>query len=90
MQYSFERGGRDKVMIPGNGQRRRQFCARCNQLMFEYYLSPDGHFGVLKEVCRKEGDLKPEVVCPTCGAAYELLDTVDATGHPVARKFRGA
>jgi len=77
-------------MMHGSAQRRRQYCARCNQLMFEYFLSPDGHFGVLKEVGRKEGGRKAEVVCPTCGAVYELLDTVDATGQPVARKFRGA
>jgi hypothetical protein len=77
-------------MIHESAQRRRQYCARCNQLMFEYFLSPDGHFGVLKEVGRKEGGRKAEVVCPTCGAVYELLDTVDATGQPVARKFRGA
>ncbi|MGC9995445.1 MAG: hypothetical protein ABSE79_08985 [Terriglobia bacterium] len=77
-------------MIHGSAQRRGQYCARCNQLMFEYFLSPDGHFGVLSEVCRKEDSRKAEVVCPTCGAVYELLDTVDATGQPVARKFRGA
>lgn len=57
---------------------------------FEYFLSPDGHFGVLKEVCRKEDRRNAEVVCATCGAVYELLDTVGATGQPVARKFRGA
>ncbi|MGA2077878.1 MAG: hypothetical protein ABSH52_30695 [Terriglobia bacterium] len=77
-------------MVPRSAQRRRQYCARCNRLMFEYFLSPDGHFGVVKEVCRKPDGRKPEVVCPTCGAVYELLDTVDATGQPVARKFRGA
>jgi hypothetical protein len=77
-------------MIHGSAQRRSQYCARCNSLMFEYFLSPDGHFGVLKEVCRKGDGRQAEVVCPTCGAVYELLDTVDATGQPVARKFRGA
>jgi len=77
-------------MIGKSGERRRQFCARCNRLMFEYFLSPDGHFGVLEEVCRKKDGSKAEVACPTCGALYELLDTVDATGQPVARKFRGA
>ena len=77
-------------MIHESAQRRRQYCARCNSLMFEYFLSPDGHFGVVKELCRKADGRKPEVVCSTCGAVYELLDTVDATGQPVARKFRGA
>ena len=72
-----------------SAQRRRQYCVRCNSFMFEYFLSPDGHFGVVKEVCRKQDDRKAKVVCPACGALYELLDTVDATGQPVARKFRG-
>ena len=70
-------------------QRRRQFCARCNQLMFEYFLSPDGHFGLLNEVDREEARRKPEVVCATCGATYEMLDKVDATGQAVVRRFRG-
>lgn len=26
--------------------RRRQYCALCGQLMFEFYRSPDGHFGL--------------------------------------------
>jgi len=77
-------------MVQGSAQRRRQYCTRCNRLMFEYFLSPDGHFGVVKEVCRNADGGKAEVVCPTCGAVYELLDMVDATGQPVARKFRGA
>ena len=58
--------------------------------MFEYFLSPDGHFGLLNEVRQNEARRKPEVVCPTCGASYELLDRVDATGQPVARKLRGS
>jgi hypothetical protein len=58
--------------------------------MFEYFLSPDGHFGLLNEVGGKDARRKPEVVCATCGAIYELLDKVDATGNPVERKFRGA
>ena len=73
-----------------SAQRRRQYCARCNRMMFEYFLSPDGHFGVVEEVCRKEDGRQPEVVCPTCGAVYELLDIVDPSGQPVARKIRGA
>ncbi len=58
--------------------------------MFEYYLSPDGHFGLLGEVGREAACRKPEVACATCGAVYELLDKVDATGLPAVRKFRGA
>jgi len=77
-------------MVHETAQRRSQYCTRCNSLMFEYYLSPDGHFGVVEEVCRKGDGRKPEVVCPTCGAVYKLLDTVDASGQPVARKFHGA
>jgi hypothetical protein len=77
-------------MVHPDVQRRRQFCARCNQLMFDYFLSPDGHFGLLNELGCEEACRKPEVVCATCGAIYELLDRVDATGQPVARKFRGA
>ena len=85
------RGGElDTAMIHESAQRRRQYCARCNSLMFEYFLSPDGHFGVVKELCRKADGRKPEVVCSTCGAVYELLDTVGPTGQPVVRKFRGA
>jgi len=57
--------------------------------MFEYFMSPDGHFGLLNEVRQKEARRKPEVVCATCGASYELLDKVDATGQPAVRKFRG-
>jgi hypothetical protein len=76
-------------MIDPGVQRRRQFCTRCNQLMFEYFLSPDGHFGLVNEVGREEARRKPEVVCATCGAVYELLDKVGATGQPVVRKLRG-
>lgn len=70
-------------------QRRRQYCVRCNQLMFEYFVSPDGHFGLVNELGGEEVSRKHEVSCPTCGARYELLDKVDATGQPVVRKFRG-
>ena len=77
-------------MVHPGVQRRRQFCARCNQLMFEYFLSSDGHFGMVSEVGPEEARRKPEVACATCGAIYELLDKVDATGQLVVRKFRGA
>jgi ribosomal protein S27AE len=77
-------------MVDPRVQRRRQLCSRCNQLMFEYLVSPDGHFGLVNEVGGEEVSGKHEVSCPTCGAKYELLEKVDATGQPVVRKFRGA
>jgi DNA-directed RNA polymerase subunit RPC12/RpoP len=66
-------------------QRRRQFCARCGQLMFEFYRSPDGHFGLVGEVGTEALARGLEVACPTCGARYRLLERVDAAGQPVAR-----
>lgn len=65
--------------------RRRQFCARCGQLMFEFYRSPDGHFGLVGEAGAKASARGLEVCCPTCGARYRLLERVDAAGQPVAR-----
>jgi hypothetical protein len=58
--------------------------------MFEYFLSPDGHFGLVNELGRREARCAHQVACATCGAIYELLDKVDATGQPIVRKFRGA
>jgi hypothetical protein len=58
--------------------------------MFEYFLSPDGHFGLVNEVGEEEPNRQGEVSCPTCGARYDLLEKADAMGRPVARKFRGA
>jgi 5-methylcytosine-specific restriction endonuclease McrA len=71
-------------------QRQWQYCARCNQLMFEYFVSPDGHFGLVSEPGSEQARRKHEISCAACGAIYELLDKVDATGQPVVRKFRGA
>jgi len=65
--------------------RRRQFCALCGQLMFEYYRSPDGHFGLVGDVRTESSPRGLAVCCPTCGARYRLLDRVDAAGQPVAR-----
>jgi hypothetical protein len=65
--------------------RRRQFCTRCGQLMFEFYRSPDGHFGLVGDVGAEASALGLEVRCPTCGARYRLLERVDAAGQPVAR-----
>lgn len=69
-------------------QRRRQYCLRCNQLMFEYYRSSDGHFGLVglpQPV--SQGSLEPEVTCPACRARYRLLDRLNALGQPVERKL---
>lgn len=66
-------------------ERRRQFCARCGQLMFEFYRSPDGHFGVVN-LPAQEDRAAGEVRCPTCDARYRLLDRLDAMGQPVARE----
>jgi hypothetical protein len=66
-------------------ERRRQFCARCGQLMFEYFCSPDGHFGFVNDIPRPAEGQGDEVLCRTCGARYRLLDRVDPTGQPVVR-----
>ena len=68
-------------------ERRTQFCARCNGRMFDYYRSPDGHFGVVDNLAREPGQPDSEVRCPTCGARYRLLDRLDAMGQPVARVY---
>lgn len=70
-----------------NVARRRQFCALCGQLMFEYFRSPDGHFGLVNSVDpsnfpENEGGVR----CQTCGARYRLLDRLNAMGAPVERK----
>jgi RNase P subunit RPR2 len=66
-------------------ERRRQFCARCGQLMFEYFRSPDGHFGLVDDIARALDGRGVEVRCPTCAARYRLLDRLDSTGQPVVR-----
>ncbi len=66
--------------------RRRQFCALCGQLMFEYFRSPDGHFGLV-------GSVEPLIVpgieidvrCPSCGARYRMLERLNAGGQPIER-----
>jgi len=66
--------------------RRRQFCARCGQLMFEYHSSPDGHFGLVDDVAKFAADRGNELGCPTCGARYTLLERLSPTGQPLERK----
>jgi len=70
---------------PDRVLRRRQFCALCGQLMFEFYRSPDGHYGLVGEVGTAMSAGGREVRCPTCGTRYRLLERVDASGQPVAR-----
>lgn len=70
-------------------ERRRQYCLRCNQLMFEYYRSPDGHFGLVNPQGGLAADSAPgerEWRCPACRASYRLLDRLNALGQPVERK----
>lgn len=68
-------------------ERRRQFCARCGQLMFEFFRSSDGHFGVVSPPEGGHGAAqRDEVCCQTCGARYRWLERLSATGQPVARK----
>ena len=53
--------------------------------MFEFYCSPDGHFGLVGDVGAARSARGVEVDCPTCGARYRLLDRVNAAGRPVER-----
>jgi hypothetical protein len=67
---------------------RWQFCSRCNQMMFGYYASPDGHFGLASLSGSKEvggPSRRREVQCLKCGARYRLLDRLDAMGQAVNR-----
>jgi hypothetical protein len=65
--------------------RRRQYCVLCGQQMFEFYRSPDGHFGFVDDVKAETSARGLHVRCATCGACYRLLDRVDASGQPVAK-----
>lgn len=67
-------------------ERRRQSCIRCGQLMFEYFRSPDGHFGLVDSPEPEPRGRRGEVRCPTCGARYRLLDRLGVMGQPVERK----
>lgn len=65
-----------------------QFCSLCNHLMFEFYASPDGHFGLADLSGGKEAEGpggRSEIQCLTCGARYRLLDRMDAMGQAVNR-----
>jgi DNA-directed RNA polymerase subunit RPC12/RpoP len=69
-----------------NVVRRRQYCVLCGQQMFEFYRSPDGHFGLVDDVGTEASARGLYVRCPTCGARYRLLDRIDAAGQAVARR----
>jgi hypothetical protein len=66
-------------------ERRRQFCPRCGQLMFEYFCSPDGHFGLVDEITCSTTEDSRKIRCPTCGARYRVLERLDSAGRPVVR-----
>jgi hypothetical protein len=53
--------------------------------MFEFYRSPDGHFGLVGDAGQEASPGGFQVRCPTCGAQYRLLERVNATGRPVDR-----
>jgi len=78
-ERSFKMASRPQIEF------RRESCARCGQVMFEYYRSPDGHFGVANRPCESGRGAEAEIACPTCGALYILLDRLDAQGRPVRR-----
>jgi hypothetical protein len=65
--------------------RRRQYCVLCGQQMFEFYRSPDGHFGFVDEVMAETSARGLQVRCATCGTRYRLLERVDAAGQPVTK-----
>jgi len=65
--------------------RRRQHCPRCGQVMFEFFSSPDGHFGLVGDFRRPAGADADEIRCPTCDARYRLLERLDPTGRPIVR-----
>jgi hypothetical protein len=54
--------------------------------MFEYFRSPDGHFGLVDDVGAFAEASRAEVCCPTCGARYRLLERLSPTGQPVERQ----
>jgi hypothetical protein len=66
--------------------RRRQFCARCGQVMFDFYRSPDGHFGLVDVPQNVSRSKDQEICCPTCGAPYRLLERINSMGQPIERK----
>jgi hypothetical protein len=80
----------DELMsVPtGSGvRRRRQFCALCGQLMFEYFSSADGHFGLVDSLASSDkGGDRHKINCPACGSQYCLLERLNSMGAPVERE----
>jgi hypothetical protein len=70
---------------PAPVKRRRQFCTRCGQLMFEYYSARDGHFGVVNDLGSWVSVERKVMHCRTCGACYRWLDRLGFQGQPVTR-----
>ncbi len=68
-----------------NVERCRQFCLRCGQLMFEYFRSSDGHFGLVEGLSAENAPPGSEVRCSTCGAKYRPLDRLNAMGQPIVK-----
>lgn len=67
---------------------RWQFCSRCNHMMFEFYASPDGHFGLASltgSQILESSSSNREVLCMKCGARYRLLDRLNGMGQAVNR-----
>ena len=53
--------------------------------MFEYYCSLDGHFGLVNDLRSHVDTGRKELLCPTCGGRYRLLERLDANGQPVTK-----
>ena len=53
--------------------------------MFEFYRSPDGHFGIVDDMAKFLDEARGEIRCPTCSARYTLLERIDPTGVPVRK-----
>jgi hypothetical protein len=53
--------------------------------MFEFYRSPDGHFGIVDDMAEFLDEARGEIRCPTCSARYKLLEKIDPTGAPVRK-----
>ena len=67
--------------------RKRQFCGRCGQVMFEFFASPDGHFGLAHEFWgRDDAQPKQMIRCATCGARYRLRERLGTMGEAIERE----
>lgn len=57
--------------------------------MFEFFASPDGHFGLAGELKGRQGPGSDKFRCPTCGASYRLLPRLSPSGQTIEREYRG-